>query len=98
MFVSAFERFDSALVTWMREPCHLFVKSCFQVPTQGLLSTGEILEDIAARAADRRRREKKSKQRAGKLQGIQLELFPDPLVPRDPERPLVDLLPEAYDV
>jgi len=28
---SAFERFDSAPVKWMRGPCHLFVKSCLQL-------------------------------------------------------------------
>jgi hypothetical protein len=56
-----------------------------------MVSAGEILEELIARAADRRRKKRK-------LQGLQLELFADPPVPRDPERPLVDLLPEAYDV
>ena len=28
---SAFERFDSALLEWMRRPCHLFVKRCLQL-------------------------------------------------------------------
>ena len=35
---------------------------------------------------------------SGNLQGgLQLELFSDEAVPRDAERPLFDLLPEAYD-
>jgi hypothetical protein len=59
----------------------------------GLVSVGTILEELVERAADRRR-----KKRSGNLQGgLQLELFADQPVPRDPERPLFDLLPEAYD-
>jgi hypothetical protein len=57
----------------------------------GLISSGEILEELVERAADRKRRQRK-------LQGLQLELFAPEPVPRDPGRPLVDLLPEAYDV
>jgi hypothetical protein len=42
---------------------------------------------------------RRRKRHSGNLQGgLQLELFADPPVPRDPERPLVDLLPDAYDV
>jgi hypothetical protein len=62
----------------------------------GLVSAGQLLEDLALRAADRRRREKKSKQRAGKLQGIQLELFPEPEPTTAADRPLFDLFPEAF--
>jgi hypothetical protein len=64
-----------------------------------MLSTGEILEAIALRAAERRRAKKRS---SGNQQGgLQLELFDEPItqqsyVPRDPERPLLDILPEAY--
>jgi hypothetical protein len=44
---------------------------------------------------------KQCKKRSGKLQGLQLELFPDTQslnsrVP-DPARPLGDLFPEAYE-
>ncbi len=58
----------------------------------GLVSCGQILEELVERAVDRRR-----KKRSGKLQGgLQLELFADQPIPRDPDRPLFDLLPEAY--
>jgi hypothetical protein len=50
---------------------------------------------------------KRCKKRSGKLQGLQLELFPDPPDPTfyrppaaralDPERPLADVFPEAYE-
>ena len=58
-----------------------------------MVSAGEVLEELVERAADRRRRT-----RSGKLQrGLQLELFADQPVPRDADRPLFDLLPEAYE-
>jgi hypothetical protein len=58
-----------------------------------MVSAGAILEEQVERAADRRR-----KKRSGNLQGgLQLELFADQPVPRDPDRPLLDLMPEAYD-
>jgi hypothetical protein len=57
-----------------------------------MVSAGAILEDLVERAADRQR-----KKRSGNLRGgLQLELFSDEAVRRDPERPLFDLLPEAY--
>jgi hypothetical protein len=48
---------------------------------------------------------KRCKKSSRPLQGIQLEMFADPPDPkfyrpaviRDPERPLADLFPEAYD-
>ena len=47
---------------------------------------------------------KECKKSSGKLQGVQLELFADelkvncsPSVNSDPDRPLFDLFPEAYD-
>jgi hypothetical protein len=56
-----------------------------------MVSAGAILEELVERAADRQR-----KKRSGNLQGgLQLELFSDEAVPRDAERPLFDLLPEA---
>jgi hypothetical protein len=59
-----------------------------------MVSAGQILEELAERAADRHRRRKRSV----KLQeGVQLELFADEPIPRDADRPLVDLLPEAYE-
>jgi hypothetical protein len=58
-----------------------------------MVSAGDVLAELVERAGERRR-----KKCSRKLHSLQLELFPDPLVPRDPERPLVDLLPEAYDV
>jgi hypothetical protein len=63
-----------------------------------MLSTGEILEAIAVRAAERRRAKKRS---SGNLQGgLQLELFPAQLVMTterpSADRPLADLFPEAY--
>jgi hypothetical protein len=66
----------------------------------GLVSAGAILEELVERAADRRR----AKKRSGNLQGgLQLELFDEPItqqsyVPRDPDRPLLDLIPEAYSI
>jgi hypothetical protein len=58
----------------------------------GMVSAGQILEELAERAAARQRRK-----RSVKLQGgLQLELFADEPIPRDAERPLFDLLPEAY--
>jgi hypothetical protein len=58
----------------------------------GMVSAGAILEDVVERAADRQR----NKRSSGNLQGLQLELFSDQSVPRDPDRPLLDILPEAY--
>jgi hypothetical protein len=58
-----------------------------------MVSAGAILEELVERAADRQR-----KKRSGNLQGgLQLELFEDQPVPSDPDRPLLDLMPEAYD-
>ena len=58
-----------------------------------MVSVSEVLDELIERAADRRR-----KKRSGKLQGaLQLELFADQPVPRDADRPLFDLLPEAYE-
>ena len=65
----------------------------------GLVSAGEILDELVERAADRKRfyRPARRPKPGGKAKpSLQLELDFEP-VPRDPERPLVDLLPEAYD-
>jgi hypothetical protein len=64
----------------------------------GLVSCGQILEELVERAADRRfyRPARRPKPRAAAGQSLQLELFADQPVPRDPDRPLFDLLPEAY--
>jgi hypothetical protein len=71
-----------------------------------LQSLGEILH-AALKVADQncyrperpfqhaRKTAKKRKKDDGKLQGVQLEFkFPEPV--RDSERPLIDLIPEAY--
>jgi hypothetical protein len=59
----------------------------------GMVSVSEVLDELTERAADRQRRK-----RSAKLQGgLQLELFSDQPVPRDADRPLFDLLPEAYE-
>jgi hypothetical protein len=59
----------------------------------GLVSCGQILEDLVERAADRWR-----KKHGAKLQeSLQLDLFADEPIPRNAERPLFDLIPEAYD-
>ncbi len=81
----------------------------------GLLSCGQILEELVERAADRRQRfyrpGHRPKPGAVAKQSLQLELFADQTdsghekfmpgingsVPRDAERPLFDLLPEAYE-
>lgn len=60
-----------------------------------MVSAIEILEDLAVRAADRRR----AKKRSAKLQGLQLELFPaSPVTPveRPADQPLADLFPEVF--
>jgi len=62
----------------------------------GMVSAGEILEELTERAADRRR-----KKRSGKLQGVQLELdfeqhFADqPATDGRDRPPLADLFPDA---
>ena len=59
-----------------------------------MVSAGAVLDKLIERAADRRLRKRSS----GNLQGgLQLKLFSDEPVARDAERPLFDLLPEAYD-
>ena len=58
-----------------------------------MVSVGEVLNELIDRAADRRR-----KKRNVDLQGgLQLELFADQPAPRDAERPLFDVIPEAYE-
>ena len=52
----------------------------------GVVSAGAILEELVERAADRRR-----KKRGNLQEGLQLELFADQPVPRDSDRPLLDL-------
>lgn len=65
----------------------------------GLVSAGAILEELIERAADRQRfyrPARRLKPGAKAKQPMQLELDFEP-VARDPERPLFDLVPEAYD-
>lgn len=59
----------------------------------GMASAGAILE-----GAGRASRRSPAEESSGNLQGgLQLELFADQPVPRDPGRPLLDLMPEAFD-
>ena len=58
-----------------------------------MVSVSEVLDELVESAADRRRR----KRRGNPEGGLQLELFTDQPVPRDADRPLFDLLPEAYE-
>jgi hypothetical protein len=72
----------------------VFNKSYHAVASRGgLVSAGDVIQELVERAADRQR----AKKRSGKLQGVQLELFPaQPAVQRPPaDRPLGDLFPEA---
>ena len=46
-----------------------------------MVSAGDVLAELVERAAERRR-----KKCSRKLQSLQLELFLDPPVPRDPEQ------------
>jgi len=60
----------------------------------GLVPVGEVIQELVERAADRRR-----KKHGAKLRGsLQLELFGDQPIPRDAERPLFDLIPEASTI
>jgi hypothetical protein len=64
-----------------------------RVRRAGLVSCGQIFEDLVERTADRRR-----KRRSRNLHGgVQLERFADQPVPRDTDRPQFDLLPKAYE-
>jgi hypothetical protein len=58
-----------------------------------MVSAGEVLDELIERAADRRERRRSRNPQAG----LQLELFADQPAPRDRDRPLFDLVPEAYD-
>jgi len=64
-----------------------------------MVSAGAILEQLVERAADRQRFYRPApRPNPGTVatQSLQLELFADQSVPRDAERPLFDLMPEAY--
>jgi hypothetical protein len=66
----------------------------------GLVSVGEVIGELVERADGRRRfyrPGRRPKLGAKAKESLQLELFPQEPVPRDAERPLFDLLPEAYD-
>jgi hypothetical protein len=52
-----------------------------------------LLASSSQKAADRRRKKHGAKQQGS----LQLDLFADEPIPRDAERPLFDLIPEAYD-
>ena len=68
----------------------------------GLVSCGDVLEELAERAADRQRfyrpaRRPKPGAKAKPSLQMELDFAQQEPVARDPERPLFDLLPEAYE-
>jgi hypothetical protein len=67
----------------------------------GLVSAGEILEELVGRAANCQRFYRpKRRQKPGELKPnspCSLSWFAHEPVPRDDGRPLFDLIPEAYD-
>ena len=87
--------------------CRVIFNRSYQIRASrgGMVSASEILEELVERAGERqgfyrpRRRPKPgvADKRKGKSAAVQLELFGNPEIKRDADRPLYDLLPEAYD-
>ncbi len=66
-----------------------------------MVSAGDVLEELIERAADRRRfyrPTRRPKPGAKAKPSMQLELFAQEPVARDAERPLFDVIPEAYGI
>ena len=66
----------------------------------GLVSCGDVLEELVERAAERQRfyrPARRLKPGAKAKSSLQLELFAQEPVARDAERPLLDVFPEFYD-
>jgi hypothetical protein len=66
----------------------------------GLVSCGDVLEELVERTAERQRFYRPARQPklgAKAKPSLQLELFAQGPPTRDAERPLFDLMPEAYD-